>query len=90
MCVCVFFLIACSFDVFGLLGDFSSLSSPSGPPHSDLMTGKQVKTFTIGISGSLSSLSVFAACSAKKVGLPARPPAADSAAFAKVMQVFVD
>lgn len=57
-----------SFDLFRFLGDFSSLSSSFGPPCYNLMTGKQVKTFTIGISGSLSSHSVFAACGARNVG----------------------
>lgn len=47
---------------------FSSLSSSFGPPCYNLMTGKQVKTFTIGISGSLSSHSVIAACGARNVG----------------------
>lgn len=62
--------------------DFSSLYSSLGPPRYNLMTGKQVKTFTIGISGSLSSRSVPA--------VPRKLAAADSAAFAKAMQVFVD
>lgn len=47
---------------------FSSLSSSFGSPCYNLLTGKQVKTFTIGISGWLSSHSVFAACGARNVG----------------------